>query len=264
MRSNFSIGSSGLVRLLGDLDQDGSARGAPASLATAQDFAEKLSRWVGVFEAGALHAVQQSAAAPASGASRAPAGRSIAPREQLLQVRAILARGITAREVADFGASRGRQQLDAGGPALVPEVDFAPYRKRYLDQQRNMDLMIGPLRDSLRQTLSAASPELRQLAALDAVWEQMLAGREQKLLTTVPARLKRRFDSLRKAHEQQQPTPHDSSPPAAALTGTEAAQHSDWTEVFSRELQQVLLAELEVRLEPATGLIEAFEFEQEG
>ena len=39
--------------------------------------------------------------------------------------------------------------------------------------------MIGPLRAHVRETLSDSSPGLRQLASLDAVWEQMLEARER-------------------------------------------------------------------------------------
>ena len=64
--------------------------------------------------------------------------------------------------------------------------------------------------------------------------------------------LERRFEHLRKTHQ----------------LGLDAAQQQDapvlwrqpggWLDVFGKEMQEVLLAELEVRLQPVVGLIEAF------
>ncbi|RYF40852.1 MAG: DUF3348 family protein [Comamonadaceae bacterium] len=253
LRRNFS--SSGLVCLLDDLDPAGQGHPAPtASDLAGHDTAEKLSRWVGVFEAGALHAALQQAGSAQAGAPGRPSARLAVPlRDQLLQVRSILSRAITSADAPGPAVGRARHRLDPPSPAMPPEADFAPYRQRYQDVQRNMDLMIAPLRDNVRQTLSAASPGLRQLAALDAAWEQMLAGREQKLLAAVPLRLKRRFEQLRLAHQQGGNT--DAAPGGGP-------QPDAWLDLFRQDLRQVLAAELDVRLEPVTGLIEAFE--QEG
>ena len=269
MRTNFS--SSKLVRLLGDLgnpDRAPMAAGRTVD-ASSQDFAEKLSLWVSVFDSVTLRAAHQSISAVADEKpSRLPPRGALPVDEQLHQVRTILARAINTLhfdETSDTAPGANRHSLNQPMPMPVPEdaVDFTPYRQRYMEQQRNMDLMIRPLRDNVRQTLSGASPELRQLAALDAVWEQMLAGREQTLLATVPSRLKRRFDSLHKLHQPAvtsadlQSKQHDGSQqpaPKAALW----RQPGGWLDLFGRELQEILLAELEVRLEPVTGLIEAF------
>ena len=60
-----------------------------------------------------------------------------------------------------------------------------------------MEQMIQPLREHVRQALSRVSPQLRQVAALDAVMAQVLAAREQALLPKVPALLERRFAQCR-------------------------------------------------------------------
>jgi len=65
------------------------------------------------------------------------------------------------------------------------------------------------------------------------VVDQMLGGREQKLLAGIPALLKNRFQQLRKAQPQ------------------------DWPPLFELDFQQTLRAELELRLQPVTGLVEA-------
>lgn len=236
---NFS--SSKLVRLLNDA--------APGGVeASRQDSAERLSQWVGVFDAVTLHAKHQSMKAlgeqaPATGAGKAG---KVSLQEQFDQVRATLEQSITAKHVAAVDAPSPRaprlaafQRQVVAAEALEPVVDFALYRQRYLDQQRKMELMIEPLRAHVQQALTVASPELRQLAALDAMWAQMLEVREQKLLSTVPTMLKQRFDALRKTHQDD-------------------ASQAPWLDAFGQELQEVLLAELDTRLQPVWGLIEAF------
>ncbi len=236
MRRNFS--SSTLVRLLdATRPDDGDA--------PRQDVAERLGQWVGIFEADTLYTAHQSLAVRTEPrAASVAAADGIGVEQQLHEVRSILARAITTHTAPAAATTRGRQPLPAPEPAVDTQADYAPYRQRYLDQQRSMELMVKPLRAQVRQTLSRASPALRQLAALDAVWEQLLETRAQRLLATVPGHLERRFKRLHKAHQQDDP----------ALW----RKPGGWLDVFGKELQAVLLAELETRLEPVAGLVEAF------
>lgn len=219
MRTNFS--SSRLVRLLGDAHA--AAPGAPR-----QDVAERLSQWVGAFDAVTLHSAHQSMQAlPRDRAATAPGDVAGALDEALQRVRVALVRAITATELAEAAAQA--------------EPVFSPYRQHCLEVQRQMDLKIAPLRSQVRQAVSRASPRLKQLAVLDAVFEGMLAAREQKLLGTVPRHLEQRFKALRKAQD-----------PDAG---------SAWAQGFAQEVRQVLLAELELRLQPVVGLLEALRHE---
>ena len=74
--------------------------------------------------------------------------------------------------------------------------------------------------------------------------DQTLGVREQRLLSSVPVFLERRFEHLRKAQTQDDPLLW--------------RQPGGWLHTFNQEVQDALLAELEVRLQPALGLIEAF------
>ncbi|MES2979959.1 MAG: DUF3348 family protein [Pseudomonadota bacterium] len=265
MRRNFS--SSKFVQLLGALgnpvhpgrDIGGTVDGS------GQDFAEKLSLWVSVFESVTLYEAHQAVSARAGEEPLPLAPRRALPlNEQLHQVRATLTHAINTLHYDDATdkASSGDKATIQSAPTPERELDFAPYRQRYMEQQRNMDLMIRALRDNVRQTLKGTSPELRNLAALDAVWEQILGAREQKLLTTVPARLKRRFDSLQKLHQREaaaNPAPEQQEESQQYRSDAQSSrQPRGWLDLFERELHEILLAELEVRLEPVTGLIEAF------
>jgi hypothetical protein len=75
-------------------------------------------------------------------------------------------------------------------------------------------LRIEALRGDVRQTLAKVSPRLGQLAALDAVLEQMLGSREQGLMGTVPVVLERQFENRRAAHRQAQDATQPTDDPA--------------------------------------------------
>ena len=232
MHSRSDFNSSRLVRMLSDW--------APVDArASRQNFAERLGQWVGVTDAITLHAAHQSIRL--AGTARPSAARSVrafAVEEEFHRVQDALVGAITT---SDLSAAR----THAPEPQAAPEMtlDYAPYHERYLHQQRNMASMIHALRDHVRQTISKVSPALAQLAVLDAVMEQMLDERQQQLLSAVPVLLLRRFKDLREQHKHE--------PDATART-------AQWLEVFGKEWREALLAELDVRLEPVVGMIEAF------
>lgn len=179
--------------------------------------AERLGQWLDWTDAIALSAALN--AAPALQAA-APSARARSAHEACRQVRDELARAIA--QDADLRA-------DMADPAWQEHPSFAPCRAHCRALQRKMDARIGPLRTELRAALAARSPALAQLAALDAVMDQALAARQQHLLSTLPTLLEQRFNHL----------------PA------------DQQAAFHHEVQSVLLAELDMRLQPALGLLDA-------
>ena len=193
-----------------------SADGAEASAAK-HTLAERLSPWLAWTDAIALAAVLEdgSAAKPSNTKAGKPAPAT-AVIEELARVRAALVRAVAADAV--FAASH------AGSTA-----SFASYRHQYVTHQRAMEARIGLLRAKVRAVLSGHSPNLRRLAALDAVLEQALSARERALLSTVPQRLETHFERLRQGGQ----------------------------EFDGKEIQGVLLAELETRLQPVEGMIDA-------
>ncbi len=219
------LASSPLVRLLGE---ETAADAQPSGM----DFAAQLSLWLNAFDAIGLQAAHQAirrlqAAAPAAPSGRARAAVSL--QEDLRRVRSVLATAIATGVPAPEGADDG----------------FTPYRDRHLQLQRQMELMIGPLRAHVREAASQRSPRLRQLAVLDAAMEQALSAREQALWPKLPALLRRRFEQLR-----------------AGAAGDEG-QHQA-LQAFGRAWHQALLAELDVRLAPVSGLVEAAADEWDG
>lgn len=208
---------SKLVRLLSDLAN-------VQAEDNKQDVAERLSQWLDAFSTvrldGALHSIKVFAAQNHAGGRPTPPSSAEAALEQ---VKAKISNSITA------GAT-----LIAARQAQTGEVDYGPYYQRYQELQRQMEAQVAALRTQVRQGLSKSTSRLMQLAALDNVLEQMFTAREQKLWASVPVLLEKRFEQLRAAPPQDK-----------------------WQTVFSRDWQVILLAELDERLQPVVGLIEA-------
>lgn len=237
--------SSRLVRLLSDL--------ASVNVeASRQDFAERLGLWLDVFDGITLHAVHQSIhTIDEEKPSDRLLARTSALEEEFHRVRTALVKAITASDAHPASGKQVRNPVPQPEAATQTDAGYAPYHQRYLDQQRRMALRIDALRAHVRQAIAKVSPQLGQLATFDVVMDQMLGGREQKLLSTVPVLLERRFEHLRKTHQPGRAAAQPQDAPALWRPG-------EWLDVFGKEMQEVLLAELEVRLQPVVGLIEAF------
>ncbi len=116
-----------------------------------------------------------------------------------------------------------------------------PFLSFYVYYQRMLDSKLNNLREYIRNCASGLSVKLAQLGKLDEVLADTLAAHERKSFAQVPVLLERRF--------------------------SEQLQRSQWAQLdelhasFCRDLQALLLAELEVRMLPVLGLIESIEAE---
>jgi hypothetical protein len=265
------LSSSTLIRLL---HEHAGAEGAEAK----QTFAERLSQWLGWTDAIALSAVLNGSSTQVLRGGSAPvpstvaAGRFMPARAVLAEfdrVRTDLAHAIhTDRVIAPQPPSPVKpkttkrppaQPQPADPPAPPPDdpTDFAPCRRQLTAHQRTMTERIATLRADVRLALTNQSAALGQLAAVDAVMDDALAAREKHVLSLVPALLERRFDQLRRAN------PAAAAPAAAPAdpgpTPTPVPAPPAWRIACGREMQDVLLAELDLRLQPVHGMIEALE-----
>jgi Protein of unknown function (DUF3348) len=239
-RTGFT--GSPLVRLLSRLtDND---VGQPR-----QTTAERLSQWFGWTDDISLSAALN--AGPASSLSSARKASSSAEEAECARVRAALAKAIAS----DGAAPRG-------DPADTT-ADFAPLRQRYLARQQAMEAGIGPLRSRLRTTLAGRSQAMARLAAVDVVMEQVLAAQERSLLSGVPALLEKRFRRLRQAALEAQAEQSEQTD-QTEHTGSAPRPTPAWQDVFHKDLQDVLLAELDFRFQPVEGLLEALRMKQPG
>jgi hypothetical protein len=132
---------------------------------------------------------------------------------------------------------------------------YEPYKRYYIAHQREMELKIKPLRAKVRAAVAGLSSTLKQLATLDAALDGILVEREAMLLAKVPTLLERRFKQLRRSHQD-------------AMTSSGLEDNADlwmqpggWLTRFGQEMQSVLMAELDLRMQPTVGLMEALDNE---
>lgn len=243
-RTRFN--TSSLVRALADLvDAD-----VPGSK---QSFAERLGQWVDFPDALSLFSALNAGAADAPAVrSGTPSTGSAAARKAFAEVRDALAESITNDGVTTPGRARIELPAPAPNASVGCAADFAPYHRYYLAHQRDMSAGISPLRANIRAALARQSPKLKRLAALDAVLDNALAVRERNLLATVPGLLARRFEQL---HQGALADGQTTEAPARWM------QPGGWLAVFCGEMQAVLRAELDLRLQPVAGLIAALDNE---
>ena len=129
-------------------------------------------------------------------------------------------------------------------------VDYSVFRQRYLAIQRSMQAATGNLRGRLRDMLAQRTVDMARLAAVDAVMERALGSREHTLLAHVPVLLGDHFERLRQAEQKMLADAQVSKDAPAIAPGA-------WLDVFRKDVQSVLLAELDVRFHPVEGLLAA-------
>lgn len=247
-RPNFN--SSRLLRLLAELAVIDGAE-------SRQAFAQRLGQWVSFTDAITLHAALDAGTAPAScepsaAQSGAQAASRAAVRAEFLRVRAAMVDVINRNCSPASGAARLKFPVPQPDVPQELVTAYSPFHRFFLALQREMDAAVGSLRARVRQALAAASPALGQLAALDAALAQILGDRERRLLATLPLLLEKRFAQLLETHQQALAGSGQADDPAAWM------RPGAWLASFRDELRAVLLAELDLRLQPVMGLIETF------
>lgn len=244
-RPRTSFTSSQLVRLLADLANENAAE-------SKKSFAERLGQWLDLNDAIALSGVVNARVGSSAEAQfRAPAAATESLQEEVRSVRTALVDSITTDGVFKAGKVRIKLPTPAPGAPIETAASYLPYRRYYLAHQREMDASIGLVRTKVQKALATHSPALHQLAALDAVMDKAMGERQRDLLLTIPLLLEKRFDQLRQTHQQALAARQQADDPELWL------QAGGWLAVFCRDMQSVLRAELEVRLQPVMGLIEA-------
>ena len=266
-----SLYSASLVRFLTE-----NALLSPAR--QAEDVGQKLGDWLDFRQAIALHGVLNPETTSDAQTATLPAHVQrmalIAPEalvRHVDKVRAQLVESITQGAPAGSGMAR----IDLPAPVVDEPVEiktaFEPYRRVVAAHQRQMDSTLRSLRAQLRLQLSKQGSAGQQLAAIDTAFENILAEREAALLAKTSKLLEKRFVQALKTHMLLQVQ----AQPAALATGTAhaafdaiddidanpndtpKADPSSWLMPLRQTLRQALLAELDTRLQPTLGLLEA-------
>ncbi|PHQ17053.1 hypothetical protein CLH61_00355 [Marinobacter profundi] len=119
--------------------------------------------------------------------------------------------------------------------ASAPSPDFAPFLQFYLARQRQIVAASRQLRARFRTAVAGYSHTMARIAEFDGVFDHAMAQYTSQCFATLPALLEKRFVALQQEQDAG----------------------SDWRGLFQQEIQLLLLAELDVRLEPALGLLAA-------
>ena len=234
---------------------------------TQQEVGQQLGDWLNFRQAIALHGLLNPEQATAHDAPahlrRTPIMSAEALCRHVDKVRAQLEQSITQGAPTGSGLAR----IDMPPPTLdepvEPKTAYEPYRRFHAAHQRQMESTLRSLRSQVRGQLNQCMGPLQQLATLDAAFENILGEREAMLLGKVAKLLEKRFAQAVKQHIKQQAEAHTM---AAAAPGTEAnaafrtaVKPGHWLMTFRQTLRTALLAELDLRLQPTLGLLEAFQ-----
>lgn len=207
-----------------------------------QSLSDRLSHWLGWTDAIALSAALNGE--PPAVPRGQPADGS-AEAQECERVRATLIEAIAGK--GKGAAARNRARAPARPAPRDEDVEYTEYRQRYQALQQTMENTIAVLRGRLRAALAARAPALTRLAVVDAIMERSLGARERTLLAAVPTLLERHFERLRQAALAGPHEAGDAPPP----------QPGAWLATFGRDMRSVLLAELDIRLQPVEGLLAA-------
>ncbi|HUH88167.1 MAG TPA: DUF3348 family protein [Pusillimonas sp.] len=291
MPQRTSVSSPALVRLLSRLSQTRVVGpGAPLAAALSQ----WLGWTESIVLSTALNAASDKsnlvAGQEVSENADAAESRLEIANAEATQLKHQLQEAIRAALAPPAPATSMQRRQMRGAPKAAPDLDFPSYRRRYSLVQQKMESGITELRARLRARLAAQSPLAARLAAIDAAMEQALTGQELRLLASIPNLLERHFLSLSQAGQPQpaaRPGQFEQAPGAEAQApGAEKQAHDadgvvqqavkqpalrtaasravgaaaqlksgPWLDTFREDMRAVLLAELDLRLEPIEGLL---------
>lgn len=213
-----------------------------------QSSPNQLSQWLGWADAIALSAALKGCppSMPAGAHTPGEAGQS-----EFARVRTALQQAIAGHDKSAAARQGERMRAAARRDPKAPPavVEYASYRRRYVSLQQSMENNIAALRGRLRAMLASRSPDAARLAVVDAAMEQALAERELSHLARIPVLLEVHFVRLREAEQAALADP-------SAGHGQPVARGA-WLRAFNQDMQRVLLAELDLRLQPVEGLVAA-------
>ena len=140
-------------------------------------------------------------------------------------------------------------ETQANGP-IDGSGDHEPYVKLYSAQQRKMNFATAKLHSDIRTACLGLSPQLAQLSELDQALNATLSIRYRRCFAVIPKLLQKRYRHIVRKFEQERQNHRRANDLWLQLQ-----------EQFRSEVQGLLLAELETRLLPVLGLIEAIDKE---
>jgi hypothetical protein len=220
-------GGTRLVRLLRDLQV------ADAEVSH-QHFAGRLARLIDLADSiniADAHGQLRAMAFEPTTASNA------AIKQQFLRSRTAMMQAVIKGLDPQAGPARSKLPTPETPPSPLDKTAAAePYLKFYATQQGQIDANVQRLQKRVREAVAGLSPKLAQLCALDTALGDTLAVHSRKFFAVIPRLLQQYFEQQLQAEPEQWRRFHQQ---------------------LCARIQGLLLAEIEVRLEPVLGLIEA-------
>ncbi|MDO9264694.1 MAG: DUF3348 family protein [Desulfosalsimonadaceae bacterium] len=137
------------------------------------------------------------------------------------------------------------------GKSKKQTTAYEPYRKFYMSRQRGLDIRVQHLRAEIRDSISGLSPVLAQLSRMDKALSESISEASREIFALVPKLLEQRFTRLFDIHRPELPE----NPEVTDLEPW--MKPGGWISAFCIEMRELLLAELEVRLQPVVGMIDS-------
>ncbi len=240
------VGGSRLVRLLSDYVSSNSE-------ISHKHFAERLGLLIDLSDSVILSESLRGLARvsfEATGCNRDES--EFAVQEEYLKQRSIILKFILKSFDPKAVLLQFKLPIPKADASIEDAISFDPYLRFYGLHQSELDFKIEKLRYGVRQEISAYSLRLAQLAELDKTLGKSLATHTRKRFAVVPKILKQRFEFLLLEHQTRSRGETKQDKPIFWL------ESGGWLTKFYYEMQQLLLAELEIRLQPVLGLVEAF------
>lgn len=215
-----------------------------------QPFAEQLSQLLNFADAAVIAGAQQG-----SGGVRRPDDEPLLTPEQAVseveQLRETLTRQIQRSCSLDDPPRRLAWPRPKPGQSPAEAGDFEPYQRFYLMLQRELDMHTRQLRARLRYVLAEGNPDQQRVAALDAAFDDTLWRHARRGFAYIPLRLKAQHKALLSEHLAQRAEHPEADDPL------QWSAPGGWLVGFVASMQALLLAELDVRIQPLTGLLAA-------
>lgn len=167
--------------------------------------------------------------------------------QEFLRVR----QSVVQNVIKSFAPHRGPSAVRVAFPnvSIDDDATFEPFQRFYLAHQREIDLRTQYIQSYVRDGVAGLSPTLAKLSALDSAVGDTLAAHTRKAFAVIPKLLAKRFEHLLEEHQQG----------ALPLEEDQNQKPAPWLKTLRSDMQGLLLAELEVRLLPVLGLIEAID-----
>lgn len=233
---HVSLDSSRLVRFLTDLS-------VSQEQVSHRHFSDRLGQLIDFSDAIALS--EAHTRAPEIGNEDISTFRD-GVTDEFLRARSMIVQAAMRSFFPGPGPVRIRWPAIENQPPADAAVACLTYLKFYRTQQGDVGGKVRSLHQRTRESVAVLSPRLARIADLDRALSDALSIHSQRYLQAIPRLLERRVEYLHKQF----------------LESVERGMESDsaWEdarEQLRREIQGLLLAEIEVRLLPALGLIEA-------